>query len=247
MREPPPNIVTSGFKESGIEYWVRFWTTHFGERDGVDGVVRDRIWYALSRAEIAFAFPTRNVFLHEVSDDSRDQAARSRHRDRVAALGAVDFLAALSDDERDLLADLAQERLYTAGEAIVTIGDKSSELFIVTHGTATVLAPDARGQLVEVGYVGAGHFFGEMALMTGEARNASVVSAGESKVIAIGHDAFKTTLDAHPSLAETMSRVLVERQARLQAHATRRTDEPADAADERSSELLSRIRAFFAL
>ena len=241
-----PNIVTSAFNDSGIEYWLRFWTTDFGRRDVVDGEVRDRIWYALSRASIEFAFPTRNVFLHEVSDDTRERAKAARRGERISALRSVDFLSMLSADELERLADLAQSRLYTAGEVIVKAGDASGELFIVARGAAKVLAPNARGEFEQVGDIGAGKFFGEMALMTGEPRNATVIAESESELIAIGHEAFKATLDSHPSLAETMSRVLAERQARLQAHAAAGADDPREIT-ERSHQLLSRIRSFFAL
>jgi CRP-like cAMP-binding protein len=121
-----------------------------------------------------------------------------------------------------------------------------SRVPMMTSGAAKVLAPNARGEFEQVGDIGAGKFFGEMALMTGEPRNATVIAESESELIAIGHEAFKATLDSHPSLAETMSRVLAERQARLQAHAAAGADDPREIT-ERSHQLLSRIRSFFAL
>ena len=83
--------------------------------------------------------------------------------------------------------------------------------------------------------------------MTGEPRNATVVAAEDSELLAISHEALEQTLDGHPQLAETMSRVLAERQAKLEEHAARSTEEQAKVVDEKTSQILQRIRSLFAL
>src|SRR5262249_19609877 len=70
VAEPAPSVVTNQFGEYGIEYWVRYYTDQFDKRDRVDGGVRDRIWYALRRADVEIPYPHRTIEIHEVTEES---------------------------------------------------------------------------------------------------------------------------------------------------------------------------------
>ena len=249
LQDSKPSVVTNQFTEAGIEYWLRVWTDRFGQRDKVDGEVRDRIWYALSREGIALSFPHRSVYLHEVTEASAQREKSERAAQRIASLTKVDFLAILPKEELERLAHVAETRRYAPEEAIVHKGDKSSDLFIVHSGSVKVMVPGKtpKGQdtLDEIARLEQGKFFGEMALMTGEPRNASVLAAEECELIAIDRDAIKATLDANPKLAETISRVLAERHAKLAAHESAQGKDVGPNIEERSNQILARIKSFF--
>lgn len=246
LADPPPSIVTHQFNDAGIEYWVRFWTDQFHKWPRVDSGVRDRIWYAVARAGFALPWPQRVVFV-EANDASRARDAEQRASRRVLSLTRVDVLAVLPPEELERLAGATRVHLYTTGETIVKKGDTSTELYVIESGAVRVLAPGNAGKLVEVARLEAGTFFGETALMTGEPRNATVVAAEDSELVAIGRDALAKTLEAHPQLAETMSRVLAERQAKLEEHAARSSEEDAKVVEEKTGQILQRIRSLFAL
>ena len=61
LDSPAPSVVTNNYIERGIEYWVRIFTTEFGQRDRVDGMARDRIFYALARNGIRIPVSTHLV------------------------------------------------------------------------------------------------------------------------------------------------------------------------------------------
>jgi CRP-like cAMP-binding protein len=87
-----------------------------------------------------------------------------------------------------------------------------------------------------------GDFFGEMALLTGEPRTASVVALGETEVLEIGHSAMKPLFATNPDLAESISNTIAERRAVLATHqeaSDRQIAEPAG--------LLASIKRFFGL
>jgi small-conductance mechanosensitive channel len=63
LPEPAPSVVTNAFVDGNVEYWIRFFTDRFDQRDAVDGSARDRIWYGLARAGVALAAPGRAVAL----------------------------------------------------------------------------------------------------------------------------------------------------------------------------------------
>ncbi|MBK6513567.1 MAG: mechanosensitive ion channel [Polyangiaceae bacterium] len=88
LKEPPPNIVTDKFADSGIEYWLRIYIEQFQRRDVIDGAVRDRIWYALKRSGISIPFPHRVVHMQTHSGRvARARRAREGARARARLEG----------------------------------------------------------------------------------------------------------------------------------------------------------------
>jgi small-conductance mechanosensitive channel/CRP-like cAMP-binding protein len=248
LREPAPSVVTNAFVDGNVEYWVRFFTDKFHLRDGVDGAARDRIWYAFGRACIPPAPPNRNIHMEEMTSASRarDEQALA---DRERALRNVDFLDALTEEQRRGLAARSAMRMYVGGETIVKQGETSAEMFVVESGTVVVAIASAGTWEVEVARLGHGQFFGEMALMTGEPRNASVRASGPCTLLVIDHRAFRSVLEDAPGLAEHISRTIAERHAELEATqaASMRAELAPGSVEERSSLLLVRIRKFFSL
>jgi len=245
LAEPAPWVQTKLFADSGIEYTVFFFTDDYARRERIDGVVRDRIWYAFQRAKISMPFPIRTVHMHEVSEDSqrREREKELERRDKV--LRCVDFLDVLPHESHRALAAAAEVRYFAPGEVIVTQGDKSSEMFIIDRGEVAVeLQQDRRA--ASVARLGPGKFFGEMGLMTGEPRTATVRATTECELLVVGHDAFQQTIAPVPGVLEKMSDLLAIRQAELEAVASERRSS-SEPMQERSQRLISQIKSFFKL
>jgi CRP-like cAMP-binding protein len=120
-------------------------------------------------------------------------------------------------------------------------------MFIVQSGKV-VVEREADGKVTRVATLGPGEFFGEMALMTGEQRMATVRAAEPSTLIGVEQPAMKTLLDASPELAGVLSRAIAERQEASAQSVRAASLAPApDAVAARSSQLLDRIRRFFAV
>jgi CRP-like cAMP-binding protein len=99
--------------------------------------------------------------------------------------------------------------------------------------------------VAEVAALGAGECFGEMGLLTGEVRSATVRAKTLCDLVVIDHDAFHDVLAAHPEVVERMGGLLAARQAGLDAAAV--SAERAPPAEERKQRLISQIRSFFKL
>jgi CRP-like cAMP-binding protein len=99
---------------------------------------------------------------------------------------------------------------------------------------------------VPVATLGPGKFFGEMALLTGEVRKATVRAKTECELLVIAHNAFHESLASVPGVVEKMSDLLASRAAELEAVASERyaAREPNQ---ERSRRLISQIKTFFKL
>lgn len=244
---PEPKVLTRDFDERGVVYEVLYYLTDFASREVIASAVRDRIWYALQREGASIPMPRRTLHVHEVNRETLARQEALRAAERLETLNHVDFLAALPEDAKHALVEDARSQLFAPGERIIHEGEVGHELFIIRTGRVRVLVKSRGRSEVEVASLGPDQFFGEMSLMTGENRKASVVAAEETELLVIDKDAFRPILDASPQLAETISKVLA---ARSQALGTESSSDQAshENHDERTSNLLlSRIKSFFSL
>lgn len=134
----------------------------------------------------------------------------------VAALAAtlrkVDFLAPLNQEELEAVARGAEHLQRPAGTELFRQGDAGESFYVVLAGE--VQLKDTGGQAVAM--VKPGGFFGELALLTGEPRTATAVTATACELAAVGREDFRSVVMANPGVALEMSRILGERLSRAQ-------------------------------
>ncbi len=247
LTSPPPNIVTHNFDESGIEYWIRVYIDDYSKRDIADGVVRDRLWYAFKRHGLSIPFPQRVVHVEQHSDETREREQSAIVQKQREVLAKVDFLSVIQDDLLSELAARANTRLFSTGELVVRQGEESSELFIVTRGEVSVVLAVENAER-EVSRLGPGQFFGEMALVTGERRKATVKAATECELLVITRVAFEEVLRKAPEAVEALGHVLARRQVELGHHeAEMSVDDQKLEVERESNVLIRRIKKLFSL
>ena len=100
--------------------------------------------------------------------------------------------------------------------AVTHEGDRGDSLFILVEGDAVVRIGKGHEQR-EVARLAPGQFFGEMSLMTGEARTATVVAATDLVTYRMHKAAFQQVLHDTPALAEQIAEVLTQRRSALSA------------------------------
>jgi len=243
---PEPDVLLYDFTERGVFYWVRFFVRDFERRDPIAAAIRERIWYSLRRAGYSVPPPQRHVEIEERSEETLEHEQRDRVEQRQTAIAGVDFLAPLPAEARRRLAELAETRLYGEGEAIIRQGQSGDELFVVETGEVSVVLDRGPGVEVVVATLGPGKFFGEMSLMTGEPRRATVRARTECEVLVVGKQEFQQIVATNERLLERISRVLSDRGGELEDVAS---DQAPDSVGDRQSQelLLGRIKRFFSM
>ena len=141
--------------------------------------VRSNLWYTLRRHGIEIPYPIQVEYSRE------EQPARPPSRIRYVAdrLAQIDLFAGLDDDGRTRLAEACPEHLFGAGERIVRQGDAGQSMFVVLDGRVRITL-EPSGQ--EVAVTSRGGFFGEMSMLTGDPRTATV-SALDDALLARDH------------------------------------------------------------
>ena len=243
--EPKPNCVLMEFAQSYCRYALRYYLTDPRPDDATDTRVRVLLFAALRRAGIDMAFP--EFIVHTVKENEQREAARHalNIERRLAALRGVELFGALEEAERRSLADRLVYAPFAAGDVMTRQGAVAHWLYILTEGEAEVWI-DAPGGRRAIAGLGAGDVFGEMGMMTGAPRRATVTAKTDVECYRLDKAGFADIIRSRPSIAEDLSRVLAEREARLvQVSDAAR----ADAANvrSRSATLLERMRGFFGL
>ena len=126
----------------------------------------------------------------------------------------------LSAEARHALANAAEHHLFAAGEAIVRQDAEGDSMFVLMNGQARVVL-EPSGQ--EVAVIPAGGFFGEMSMLTGDRRTATVKAMDDVTVLEIAAKDFRELALANPDLLDHVSTIVSARRTGLEdAKATRR-------------------------
>lgn len=242
LPDPRPTAFVTAFNESAIQYRIKFPIGDFAQRDMIESTMRTYIWHAFSRKGIEIPFPQRVV--HQTANG--DGAPNSHTVERIRRqLTAVDFLATLDTKQIEVLAEGARWELYLSGERIVRQGDPGEVLYVIVSGTADVRLEQG-GLTSTVTTLESGKFFGEMSLLTGEPRSATVVAATELSVIAVGKQALLQVVQEDRQLIERIGAVVARRQAATAAaKAQLSRDAAALSVVTHTRSLVERIQSFF--
>ena len=134
--------------------------------------------------------------------------------ERISLLGAAWLFSACSDDELERIAALASPRTASAGDELTRQGDEGDEFFVVIDGDA-VASIDGD----PVGELGPGSFFGEMALIDGGERTATVTASTDMQLLVLDRHDFNEMLEvAMPSVMPKLLAVVGARMRRIEQH-----------------------------
>lgn len=236
-RDRPPEVLVANFGDSAMKYLVRAWTIDFSADLLLRDHIRTAIYYAFRRRGITIPYPVQVQMEREWTAPAVDRAALA------AALAAARMFAALTDAQREALSRTARPGLYGEGEAIVREGDAGSSMFVVVGGKAAVTLASSKEPVARLG---AGDFFGEMSLLTGDPRTATVTAVTDCEVVELTADLFRSVVMADPHVAELMCAAVDERRTALEQHRAGAALQPASGEATRRS-LVVRMRQFLRL
>jgi small-conductance mechanosensitive channel/CRP-like cAMP-binding protein len=208
LTAPSPDVLLVGFDASAINYRARFWIDDYGQDDPAKDEVRTAIYYSFQRHDIEIPWPLQVQY-------ERDWVApdvTKKVEEEEQLLANVDLFATITPELRNQIALSAPMAVYGSGETIVRQGEEGQSMFVVLSGTVSVVLQPSRE---EVARIDRGGYFGEMSLLTGEPRSATVIAIGDVVVVEIGADLFRRLATAHPEAIEKIGMAAMVRRAGL--------------------------------
>lgn len=246
VQDPAPTIRIVGYHDFTIQYEVRYWVPGYEEYRRIEGETLRLIWYHFRRHGIEIPFPIRNVYLHQVESPAEAREAPATRLER--ALRSIDLFRPLTDEELRTATARFRHLHYASGERIIEEGSPGDSFFVIDRGEVEV-SKVMGGLRRPLARLMEGQFFGEMALLTGEQRAATVTAVTDVDLFTIDKAGFHDILVANPAIAVDISTILAERREALsqaEGDLTARY-EPAGSKGELKQRILDRIRSYFGI
>ena len=239
--DPSPDCILQDFEADAALYSIRYWIDDFQRANNMDSDVRSAIWYAVHRAGMEIPFPSRNINLTEMNEDRARRKDDEEYARRVDALSRVDVFRALDAEKIDRLSRRMRMVIFGPGETILRQGDPGDSLYVVRTGAVAVQI-GVLGAFKELATLSDGQFFGEMSLMTGAMRAATVVAKSDVECYIVDKEAFQEILQEKPELAGIISDILTRRQVAL-------GEAPAQVVPTavQKTQLMTKIASFFGI
>ncbi len=235
-----PVVRIRNLGESSIEWEVKYWLDDYTKHNDTDALIRQRIWYVFQREKIELSYPTRTL---HIETKPVEVAPEEVVNSITEHLNNVSIFAPLSDEEIEKLANVSTSRVYAPNEPIVRIGQEGNSMFVIIRGTVKVQIPE-KGYQKTINTLRENDFFGEMSLLTGEPRSATVIAIHEAEVLRIDKSGLKPLFESNPELVQSISELVEERRELLKK--TIETEEEFEG-DDRRRGMLGSIRNFFGL
>ena len=247
-KQPAPVVRVHAYADFSVHYEIRYPIVDFSTHVDTEAEIMKLLWYRFKRSGIEIPMPVRDIHLKQISPESVLAEQERQAAETVGLMEKVEILTALSKSELSLLVGKVRMEAYASGEVPVHQGEPGDSFYIIKSGKVNVVVEKSPSESAVVATLGPGNFFGEMSLLTGAARTASIHVMEDAEFIVVDKESFRSTLANNPAIAESMSHILSERQAGLDAE-RERLDAAGVALRKKdvSGKLLSRMREFFGL
>lgn len=241
--EPKVRIFLVDFAESAVIYEIKYYMMNHARINETNDSVRTNVWYELKRQGIRIPFPIRTLHLERRAPPIEKEEDEAR-----AILRGEPLFECLSDEQIDTLVKQSQLNHFGRGERVIEEGADGDSMFVLLRGAAKVSVAK-NGSSIAVANLNSGDCFGEMSLLTGEKRSATVRADGDCYVMEIGKKVMSEVIRESPDCLRQLSDILAKRRMETEGIIREATPSEADAAKEReySAKFLRRLKTFFEL
>jgi small-conductance mechanosensitive channel/CRP-like cAMP-binding protein len=243
LAEPKAKVFLKEFGDSALQYEIKFWMNDHRRFNDITDGVRTAAWYALHRAGMSIPFPIRTVRIDRTQPRDLQPGRVAEFRELATR---NQFFACLAPDELEILLGRTRFVDYGAGDFIMEKGSPGSSMFTIVRGSAAIHL-DHPERAPAVARLGCGDCVGEMSLLTGEPRVATVVASEDSLLAELEKGDFAVLLERNSTLSQKFSELLAQRKMQLEALAASSQTAPESEArrNEYVQMFLRKISAFF--
>jgi len=208
IESPAPTVFLCDFGDHSVIYELRVWMCNASLYNAACDDIRTALWYELKRRDIRIPFPIHSLEVRKPNEPGYFADAKIRAAEIVAGKA----LDCLSSEEARSLATSGMIVLFGPGEALVTRGETGDSMFVILDGSVLVAGKSSTGSQIVLAKLGTGECFGEISLLTGEPRNATVHAETDTLVLEIRKKDISPLIEANPELAGRLGELLERRQ-----------------------------------
>ncbi len=236
LTRPAPSVVIDRISADAIFYLVRFYI----DPDAIMPSTAQSLMYRAMLDVVQQNVIPLPVTQIEMTSPPNLSVALGEAEIRDGLRHAALFLNVLDEAQAALLAGRCKTSQFAQGAVLMRQGEPASSMFIILEGAAAITINAAVGEPREVAVLATGDIVGEMSLMTGAPRSATVTALTRLRTLEVTKESVAELLQKSPGLLQRFSQVLAERQEQLNDHAHRAMSRAPNASD-----LLSKMKIFF--
>jgi small-conductance mechanosensitive channel/CRP-like cAMP-binding protein len=244
LPNPPVRVFLVAFADYAMTYEIKFYIGNHARINEINDAVRTNVWYELKRQRITIPFPIQTLHLERHSA----RPAHEGHEEAQEILRGEPLFECLTDAQLGNLVKESHLNHFGRGERVIDEGAEGDSMFILLRGIAHV-SVSKNGTRIQVATLNSGDCFGEMSLLTGEKRSATVSADGDCYVMEIHKPVMAEVISQSPDCLQRLSEILARRKMETE-DALKGTESPDDhAAKEKEyrATFLKRLQTFFSL
>jgi len=244
LAEPPVKVFLVEFGDFAITYEIKFYMGNHAQINQVNDAIRTNVWYELKRQHIKIPFPIRTLQV-----ERRAAAPPPEGQEEARAILRSDPLfQCLTDAQIDTLVSRSRLNHFGRGERLIEEGAEGDSMFVLVRGAVQVSVAK-NGSSIPVATLNEGDCFGEMSLLTGEHRSATVRARGDCYVMEIGKRLMSEIVRESPDCLRQLSEILATRKLETEGIIKEASRTAQDSAREREyrATFLAKLHHFFAL
>ena len=244
LAEPKTKIFLVDFGESACIYEIKYYMGNHAKINEVNDAVRTNVWYELKRRGVTIPFPIRTLQVERKAA----LPIKEEQAEALYILRGERLFECLSEEQLSHVVREARLKLFGRGEPVIEEGSAGDSMFVMLRGAANVYV-SKNGSKIHVATLGAGDCFGEMSLLTGEPRSATVRADADCYVMEIGKPVMAEVLRDAPGCLEKLSELLAQRKLETEGvlKEAGRAGEHTLKERQYTATFLRRLRIFFQL
>jgi len=244
LAQPKIKVFLVDFADHAVIYEIKYYMGNHSRINETNDAVRTNVWYELKRQGITIPFPIRTLHVERkaVPAIQDDQA------EALSILRGEPLFECLSDEQLDHLIKQARLNIFGRGEPVIQEGSPGDSMFVLLRGEANVFV-SKNGSTIHVATLNSGDCFGEMSLLTGEPRSATVRADRDCYVMEIGKPTMAEVLQSEPGCLVQLSELLAQRKMETEGILKEATGTGEHVLKQRqyTATFLTRLRTFFQL
>jgi len=135
--------------------------------------------------------------------------------ERILHIKGIHIFGGLSVNELGAIASVTEEEEFTEGEIVIKEGDSGETMYLIIKGDVSVIKGHGTSNEIELDRIGAGDYFGEMALFEGDVRSATIRTTEDSRLLVLHKREFTEIVREYPQIALSICKVLSQRMREL--------------------------------
>jgi small-conductance mechanosensitive channel len=240
---PPVKVFLVDFAEHAVTYEIKFYMGNHARINETNDAVRTNVWYELKRQRIKIPYPVRTLQIERRAAPLDEDHAEARE-----ILRGESLFSCLSDEQIDDLIRRSHLNHFGRGERVIEEGHEGNSMFVLLRGAAQVTVAK-NGSTIPVATLRSGDCFGEMSLLTGEKRSATVRAEGDCYVMEITKSVMGDIIRDSPECLNQLSEILAKRKMETEGIVKEATPTAELNAKEKEyrATFLRRLKTFFEL